>query len=194
MARAMQRFLTIPKDEIESCLKALVAAKELGMISLRGYKIIVDTDRYENLYYHGLKCAQCGLEAKFAAIEKNIYSKDKFHLNVYGIDKNGKELMLTKDHIFPRILGGLDTLNNYQVLCERCNSCKGNKTDLTADEAIARGLTTPEVAATLSSILANRDLINVYQNQILELKKQNAKMYGSIANIFSQKRDVKEFK
>ena len=46
--------------------------------------------------------------------------------------------MLTKDHIFPRILGGLDTLNNYQVLCERCNACKGNKTDLTADEAIAR--------------------------------------------------------
>ena len=29
MARSMQLFLTIPKDEIESCLKALVSSKEL---------------------------------------------------------------------------------------------------------------------------------------------------------------------
>lgn len=194
MARALKRYLTIPRDEIESCLKVLVAAKELERVMLRGYKIVVDTDRYENLYYHGLKCAHCGLEAEFAAIEKNIHSKDKFHLNVYGVDKNGKEIMLTKDHIFPRASGGLDILDNYQVLCEKCNSCKGDKTDLTVDEAVEKGLTTPKVAAICSIILANKDLINVYQNRILELEKQNSKMYSSIVDIFSQKRDVKEFK
>ena len=44
----------------------------------------------------------------------------------------GKELpkdQLTKDHVFPRVNGGKDTIDNIIFVCKSCNSSKG-KTDL----------------------------------------------------------------
>lgn len=54
--------------------------------------------------------------------------KDKsFHLNLYAIDENGKEVLMTKDHIIPKSKGGADDISNYQTMCERCNEAKGNR-------------------------------------------------------------------
>jgi 5-methylcytosine-specific restriction endonuclease McrA len=54
-------------------------------------------------------------------------SPDKFHLNLYGIDSNGREVMLTKDHIIPRSKGGKNKLSNYQPMCIHCNKKKADK-------------------------------------------------------------------
>lgn len=35
----------------------------------------------------------------------------------------------TLDHIIPQALGGKDTMNNLQLLCQTCNSSKGKQVD-----------------------------------------------------------------
>lgn len=188
----MKRYKTIPKEEIESVLKACVMSKPLGRVGIRHYPIVTDTDRYENLYYNGCKCAKCGLEAEFAAIEKEEKSKDKFHINVYVIDDRGKELMLTKDHIYPRALGGYDNLCNYQVLCEKCNSKKGNDTDLTPEEAIEKGYASKETVELINQLQA---AMEIQRRMELELKSQRATVAAltkKVKEVITD-RDKKEF-
>lgn len=61
-----------------------------------------------------------------------------FEFNIEKIKSNnycwycGKEMepsKLTKDHVFPRIKGGKDCLDNIIMVCKACNSSKG-KMDL----------------------------------------------------------------
>ena len=84
----LKRYKLLEFDKLQDILKLLVTAKPLGRVLIQGYPIWTDTDRYESLYVHGCKCAKCGLEASFAAIEKETSSKDKFHINVYGTRKS----------------------------------------------------------------------------------------------------------
>jgi 5-methylcytosine-specific restriction endonuclease McrA len=72
------------------------------------------------------KCYKCGLEGKFFAIEKT-HCQDVYHINFYGYTKEGKEVMLTKDHIIPRSKGGRNHLDNLKTMCSPCNVEKGNK-------------------------------------------------------------------
>jgi len=48
-----------------------------------------------------------------------------FHLNLYGFDENGEEVLMTRDHIIPVSRGGKNHLSNYQVYCWKCNIGKG---------------------------------------------------------------------
>lgn len=40
------------------------------------------------------------------------------------IDENGKEVLMTKDHIIPKSKGGANDISNYQTMCKRCNEAK----------------------------------------------------------------------
>ena len=91
-------------------------------IKIAQYNVKTKSDRYLNFIKNGFKCAKCGIEGKYVNLETN--SRLGNHLNVYGIDKEGKEVLLTKDHIYPKSKGGLDNIKNYQVLCEKCNENK----------------------------------------------------------------------
>ena len=104
------------------------------------YEIKTKDDRYLNFLTNGFKCAKCGIEAKYVNLECN--RKLGNHLNVYGIDKNEKEVLLTKDHIYPKSKGGLDDIKNYQVLCERCNENKKDNSPITLVEALRNGQAT----------------------------------------------------
>ena len=183
----LKRYKLLEFNKLEDTLKLLVKAQPLGRVLIHGYPIWTDTDRYENLLVHGCKCAKCGLEASFAAIEKDITSKDKFHINVYGTRKSdGKHIQMTKDHIYPRALGGLDIIENYQTLCESCNSKKKDNSNISIQEAIERGLTTQEIQDAL--VILNK------KKAILE---QAQKEFAQANNIFHQllpKRDKREFK
>lgn len=93
------------------------------------------SDRYKCFKASGTVCVCCGLEASFFAKERVTKDQSEaWHFNLYGI-KDGKEVMFTKDHVKPRILGGKDHVDNYQTMCQDCNEEKGSLykgTDITA--------------------------------------------------------------
>jgi 5-methylcytosine-specific restriction endonuclease McrA len=99
--------------------------KRNAKVDLDGDIIKGNSQRYQTFFTKGTKCVCCGIEGKYFAKERDRKS-DVYHLNLYAIDENGEEVLMTKDHIIPRSKGGKDNISNYQTMCERCNEAKGN--------------------------------------------------------------------
>lgn len=72
----------------------------------------------------GVDCAKCGLEAKFFALEK--WADGSYHLDLYGVDDAGDDVLMTIDHVHAKSKGGPDHLDNYAPLCKCCNELKSN--------------------------------------------------------------------
>lgn len=85
----------------------------------------------------GVVCKCCGLEATHFALERNYameQSGGSYHLNLWGVDAEGGEVLFTHDHILARSLGGADNLSNTQTMCGPCNWEKGISEGATAGE------------------------------------------------------------
>ncbi len=88
----------------------------------------LQSDRLKTFKVKGLKCCACGIEGKFFALEIHEHGSGEFpHLNLYGINADGNEVLMTKDHIVPKSKGGRNSLKNYQTMCFPCNYTKGGK-------------------------------------------------------------------
>lgn len=97
-----------------------------------GHWVKMYSQRYQLFATYGIKCVECQIEGKYFALEQNTNSKGqnnlkRFHFNLYGTNKEGNEVLITKDHIIPIAKGGKDKLDNYQVMCTKCNTEKGTK-------------------------------------------------------------------
>ncbi len=105
----------------------LAAKREFGghMVNLSNPKFILFR-RYLNRY-NKIFCEHCGIEGKYFALEAAKNGEAEVHLNLYGIDGDGDEVLLTRDHIIPKSKGGKDACYNIQVLCLPCNKAKGAK-------------------------------------------------------------------
>lgn len=115
-------------DEVREAVKdvMLIKRKDESRIEFDGDIIKGNSQRYQTFFTKGTKCVCCGLEGRFFAKERTLFNKS-FHLELYGIDENGVEVLFTKDHIIPASRGGESTVDNYQTMCVRCNIKKGNK-------------------------------------------------------------------
>ena len=71
----------------------------------------LSSDRYV-VFKNSLSCVKCGITGTYFAIEKNR-SDFNYHLNLYAIDVNGEEVLMTKDHINPKSNGGENRIGNY---------------------------------------------------------------------------------
>lgn len=100
-------------------------------IEFGDHKVKLASDRYQNFFENGTECIQCGIKGEYFWLETDSNKKgmptDNWHFNLYGTDDNGKEMMLTKDHIKPKSKGGKNHVSNYQCMCERCNHKKADK-------------------------------------------------------------------
>ena len=83
-------------------------------------------------FHKGIDCIMdCGAKGAYFKMERSpgpphiLYSE--WHLNLYAIDNNGREVLMTKDHRHPKSKGGLDTLDNLDPMCTVCNCRKGDK-------------------------------------------------------------------
>lgn len=89
-----------------------------------GQAVYMDSLRYQTFIKSGTNCVACGLQATYFAVERS--GNTTYHLNLYGVTSEGKEILFTKDHIQPISLGGSNHLDNLQTMCAPCNHAKGN--------------------------------------------------------------------
>lgn len=122
------RKSTYPIEEVHDKIKDVLFEKDkrLAKVDFDGDLIKGNSQRYQTFFTKGCKCAICGIEGKFFAKEK-FADQSTYHLNLYAVDNNGDEILMTKDHIIPRSKGGIDDISNYQTMCKLCNEAKGNK-------------------------------------------------------------------
>ena len=112
------------KATIQEVFEAMDSAGKY--IKLQGQRIKALSSRYRLFKTKGTVCVECGLEASYFKLERFPCDKT-FHLNLYGIDHLGDEVLFTKDHIIPKAVGGPNKLSNYQTMCSPCNAHKADK-------------------------------------------------------------------
>lgn len=87
-------------------------------------------------FVHGTDCIcqGCTVKGAFFAVERQVNHKTglpfckPYHLNFYGFDDDGNEVMMTSDHRIPKSRGGSkNDINNRQPMCSPCNCEKGDR-------------------------------------------------------------------
>ncbi len=141
-----------------------------------------------------LVCQECGLEGTFFALERAVrdHTNKMGHFNLYGINANGQEVMLTQEHIIPKSCGGPDTDENLITTCYTCNKRKSNKIDL--DYAVRHGMSLKRACELVSEGCErlNHRLVqchnqmqnaqNKLKSEVIELKYQINKLKESEKN------------
>jgi len=122
----MERKETYTLDQVLSEVKPYDAKIGNRFVEYDGDQIKMESQRYRLFKRDGCDCVKCSIKGTFFAKERHI-AEGRFHFNLYGLDENGDEVMITKDHMIPKSIGGKNNLSNYQVLCSTCNWDKGNK-------------------------------------------------------------------
>jgi 5-methylcytosine-specific restriction endonuclease McrA len=117
----------LPRVKFPSSLKT---ARE----DLDGDQINFGTLRLQTFAAKGISCIACGLRGLFFVKEKHRTGERYYHLSLYALDANGREVMMTKDHRLSKDKGGTDTLDNLDPMCFPCNQAKGNHSLLEEDE------------------------------------------------------------
>ncbi len=102
-----------------------------GKPRLKGFEgdvIDMKSQRYRVFKDKGTACVVCGIKGEYFVKERHDNHKAiTWHFNLYAVTKEGNEILMTKDHIVPRALGGKNALDNYQPMCSVCNQAKGAK-------------------------------------------------------------------
>lgn len=83
------------------------------------------SQRYQ-VFSNSVNCVSCDHEGSFFGVERHA-GDTKYHMNLYAMDVDGREVLMTKDHIKAKANGGKNSLDNYQTMCEICNREKGSK-------------------------------------------------------------------
>jgi 5-methylcytosine-specific restriction endonuclease McrA len=115
-------------DEVFPHVQADTRACPKPKHTFQGNVIKMFSPRYLVFSEQGCTCVTCGLEGKYFAIERHKNpGTGPYHLNLYGVDDEGDEVLMTVDHIVPASHGGPRTINNLQPMCKVCNEIKGDK-------------------------------------------------------------------
>jgi len=94
---------------------------------INGFNVKISSQRYP-VFQRSLECPTCHCVASYFAIERPVFPENaRYHLNLYGLDKKGNEVLFTKDHILAKANGGKNIQSNYRTMCAVCNLKKGSK-------------------------------------------------------------------
>lgn len=116
----------LKKYSINEVLPYIGSGRKLFVGLIDGVEIHANTSSVRlQTFKKNLTCVDCGIKATHFWVECNPGCFN-YHLNLYGINKAGDEVLMTKDHIIPKSKNGKETLDNMQTMCTRCNNKKGN--------------------------------------------------------------------
>lgn len=127
--------------------KGLVDALKNGNKSKRdvldGVEVHLTSLRLLTFFQKGTICSCCGLEASYFAFERNRGKKGRppqgsYHLNLWGVNEEGEEVLFTHDHTLARVLGGADDGTNTTTMCTKCNCEKSKLEKVLAQEKRAK--------------------------------------------------------
>jgi hypothetical protein len=97
-----------------------------GKVDISGFYVNVQSVRLRTFAHTGTSCECCGIKAEYFAVERSPGNpKAGYHLNLWGHDDEGNDVLFTHDHILARALGGKDDLTNTETMCGPCNWEKG---------------------------------------------------------------------
>lgn len=138
MSGNKQQYRRFLKLDIDEAMKPIIESLELkkAKASFGEHKVNVTSLRLRTFALARVKyglhgdrpfgCVKCGLKAAFFAVETQVFDKNAQspHLNLYGVNEEGEEVLMTHDHRIARSLGGKDDLTNTQLMCSPCNAAK----------------------------------------------------------------------
>jgi 5-methylcytosine-specific restriction endonuclease McrA len=102
--------------------------------SIDGYTVKVSTLRLCCFKRHGWFCAGCGIVAAYFTLEQPLGANQP-HLQLYALDNNEQEVLMTHDHIIALADGGSNSLENAQTMCRPCNVAKDSESARRTREA-----------------------------------------------------------
>ena len=127
MNNGLERLGILSIDDVRKLYRE-AKNKKTKYLVINGVTVKMSSQRYVVfLETSGTKCKCCKKEATYFAVERQKGSCEHYFLNLYNKEKKKPEVLMTKDHIIPRSLGGRSTIENYQTMCQTCNSRKGSE-------------------------------------------------------------------
>lgn len=116
--------------KLDEVLPYIPLSKEDGLPFKKEYfgeRVRMSSHRLKIFKEKGLICTACNLTATHFAVEKRLSEyTDKYHLNLYGLDENGNEILFTVDHVIPISKNGSNHKSNKVTMCQPCNVKKSN--------------------------------------------------------------------
>lgn len=121
-------------------------------VEIEGYTVKVVSVRLTTFATKGVDCITCDTKGKFFRIEDNTSGA---HLNLYGISSSGEEVLMTRDHIIPKSLGGANKVDNMNTMCVKCNHKRGNADldDFTKNPESCKPAKMPSMKNTLNQFI-----------------------------------------
>jgi hypothetical protein len=120
--KCLTHIKSFPADKIFALVTEDEERRDF-IVDEKCYSVRMNSDRY-HVFRKSHYCAACGVEGTRMNLDLNPGDSSP-HFNLYA-EERGRLLLMTKDHKIPKSRGGLDTMDNYQTYCSRCNNLKGN--------------------------------------------------------------------
>lgn len=108
------------------CLRRNQTCVECG---ITGTFFKLEVNRFPNEWY-STNCfiEDCSLCHHYSERYHTQYQYRDPHFNLYAEHPSNKShVLMTRDHIVPRCLGGSNKIENSQTMCRKCNSRKGGR-------------------------------------------------------------------
>lgn len=116
---------------IEEGFEVLEQTKHSRLVGGREVSQCSGWNLFKTFKGQAIKCWHCGCEADRWIADRGPKHQGSPVLNLYGM-RYGELVLMNRDHIIPKSLGGVDTNENLRPACEVCNGGRGNT--LTPDE------------------------------------------------------------
>ena len=115
--------IKIAEFPIDLVLNNVFCIKKTFIHDNKEYVVRMNSQRYF-MFRENLFCVCCSLKGTKMFLEHYIADMTP-HFNLYG-EKDDQLILMTKDHIVAKALGGQDKHSNYQTMCSVCNNLKGH--------------------------------------------------------------------